>query len=255
VIYTLAQIEGPQGWGLAGDSFSVMERLGSLGEDASFRIGDADLATNLLRTAGLGRGDLLSVVTARLASAHGIHCTLLPASDDPLRTRVLTGDGTWLAFQDYFVRRSQRDLVVGLAFEGATQARPAPGVIEAIAGAALVVIAPSNPVLSIWPILAVPGIRSAVESARRVIAVSPLFAGKALKGPADRVMESLGLPPGSDGVLAAYDGLLTDLVVDDGDAADVERLGSGTVRIHSADIRIPDQAAATRLARWLVSLP
>jgi LPPG:FO 2-phospho-L-lactate transferase len=255
VVYTLANIEGPHGWGLAGDSFSVMERLGSLGLDASFRIGDADLATNLFRTAGLGRGDLLSVVTARVASAHGVHCALLPASDDQVRTRVLTVDGTWLDFQDYFVRRSQRDEVVGLAFEGAAQSRPAPGVIEAITGAALVVIAPSNPVLSIWPILAIPGIRSALESARRVVAVSPLFAGKALKGPADRVMDSLGLPPGNDGVLAAYEGLLTDLVVHDGDAADVERLGRGPVRIHSADILIADRAAATRLARWLVSLP
>jgi LPPG:FO 2-phospho-L-lactate transferase len=255
VVYTLAHVEGPHGWGLAGDTLSVMERLGHLGEDVFFGIGDADLATNLFRTAGLSRGDPLSLVTARIASAHGIHCTILPASDDPVRTRLLTDDGTWLDFQDYFVRRSQQDHVVGLAFEGAAQARPAPGVIEAVAGAAVVVIAPSNPVLSIWPILAVPGIRAALESAHRVAAVSPLFAGKALKGPADRVMESLGLPPGNDGILAAYEGLLTDLVVDAGDAADVERLGPGPVRIHSADIRIADQPAATRLARWLVSLP
>jgi LPPG:FO 2-phospho-L-lactate transferase len=253
VAYTLAGREGPQGWGVAGDTFAVMDRLAALGVDTRFRVGDTDLATNLLRTAALRSGERLSAVTARLTAALGIGCRLLPATDDPVPTQVRTGGGEWLAFQDYFVLRGQRDEVAEIRFGGAAAARPAPGVLEALATAARVVIAPSNPPLSIWPILAVPGIREAV-SAARVIAVSPLFGGKALKGPADRVMAALGLPPGNAGVLAAYQGLLTDLVVDSADSADAESLG-GAVRLHAADTRIAAPEAAARFARWLVALP
>ena len=255
VAYTLAGREGPQGWGLAGDTFAVMEHLAALGVDTRFRVGDIDLATNLARTAALRGGQQLSAATGRLAAALGLGCRLLPATDDRLRTRVRTTGGEWLAFQDYFVLRRCRDEVSEVRYEDAAAARPAPGVLEALAAASMVVIAPSNPPLSIWPILAVPGIREAVAAAPRVIAVSPLFGGKALKGPADRVMAALGLPPSNAGVLAAYAGLLSDLVVDEGDRTDLVTLGEGPVRLHAADTRITDPAAAARFAARLLDLP
>ena len=254
VAYTLAGREGPQGWGVAGDTFAVMDRLAPFGIDTRFRVGDTDLAVNLFRTAALRSGETLSTATTRATAALGIGCRLLPVTDDRVRTEVRTTNGEWLAFQDYFVLRGQRDDVAEVRYAGAGAARPAPGVLKALAAAACVVLAPSNPPLSIWPILAVPGLREAVAAAPRVIAVSPLFGGKALKGPADRVMAALGLPPGNAGVLAAYEGLLTDLVVDSGDAADVASLGGGAVRLHAADTRIAAPEAAARFARWLVAL-
>ncbi|OFW67145.1 MAG: 2-phospho-L-lactate transferase [Actinobacteria bacterium RBG_16_68_21] len=254
VVYTLADREGPHGWGLAGDTFHTMDRLAGLGIDTTFRIGDADLATCLARTVALESGERLSTITTRIAESLGVHHAVVPATDDELRTRLRAASGRWLHFQEYFVLRGQRDEVSEVRFDGAAEATPAPGVIAAIATAELVVIAPSNPPLSVWPILAVPGIRDAVLTANRVVAVSPLFGGKALKGPADRVMASLGLPPGNTGVLAAYEDLLTDLVVDREDADDVDRL-SGAVAIHACDTRIPGREAAAQLATTIMGLP
>jgi len=251
VAYTLSGRGGPEGWGVAGDTFTVLGHLERLGADTSFRLGDADLALNLLRTEALRSGERLSAVTARLAAALGVGPAILPATDDRLRTRVRTADGTWLPFQEYFVLREHRDHVVEVRYDGAIAAAPAPGVVEAIDDADLVVVAPSNPPLSIWPILAVPGIREAVAR-RPAVAVSPLFAGKALKGPADRVMAGLGLPPGNAGVPAAYPGLLDVLVVDRGDAADVEALASPRLRVLAADTRIAEPEAAARFAAWLL---
>jgi LPPG:FO 2-phospho-L-lactate transferase len=251
VTYTLAGREGPEGWGVAGDTFTVLGHLERLGADTSFRLGDADLALNLLRTQALRGGEPLSAVTARLAAALGVGPAILPATDDRLRTRVRTADGTWLPFQEYFVLRGHRDPVVEVAYDGADEAVPAPGVVEAIGTADLVVVAPSNPPLSIWPILAVPGVREAVAR-RPAVAVSPLFGGKPLKGPADRVMAGLGLPPGNAGVLAAYPGLLDTLVVDRDDAADVDALASPHLRVLAADTRITEPAAAARFASWLL---
>ena len=251
VLYTLAGLEGLQGWGIAGDTFTVMDRMERLGHDTRFRLGDLDLATCLRRTVRLQAGTPLSEIAASLAEAFGVTTTLLPATDDRLRTEVQIDDGTWLKFQDYFVLRGHRDRVAALRFAGAAEAVPAPGVGDAIGTADLVVIAPSNPPLSIWPILAVPGIRQAVEAASRVVAVSPLFGGKALKGPADRVMAGLGLPPGNAGVLAAYEGLLDALIVDVADAADVAGL-TGAVELVAADTRIADPAAGVAFGRWLL---
>ncbi len=255
VVYTLAGREGPRGWGLAADTFGVMSQLDALGVDTSFRLGDADLATSLVRADALHEGKPLSAATERICRALRVECRVLPATDDPLRTRIQASDGEWLSFQEYFVTRGHRDEVSALHFEGADAARPAPGVLDAIGQADLVVIAPSNPPLSIWPILAVDGIRPALAGARRVIAVSPLFGGKALKGPADRVMLSLGLPPGTAGVLEAYAGLLHDLVVDAADAGDIKKLADGTVRMHAAYTRIAEPEAASRFAAWLLELP
>ena len=254
VVYTLAGLEGPQGWGIAGDTFEVIEALGTFGIDTSFHLGDRDLALCLYRTEMLDGGVPLSTVTRGICAALGVGTTILPATDAPLRTRLHTADAGWLAFQDYFVRRHHRDEVIELEYRGSGEALPAPGVIEAITTAEVVYIAPSNPPLSIHPILAVESIRQALAAAPRVVAVSPLFAGKALKGPADRVLASLGFPAGNAGILAAYEGLITDLVVDESDATDADTL-AGAVRIHSTDTRFAQAEAAVRFARWLIDLP
>jgi LPPG:FO 2-phospho-L-lactate transferase len=250
VVYTLAGREGPGGWGLAGDTFDIMDRLGQFGLDNRFRIGDRDLATNLFRTARLRDGIALSVITAEIATDLGVTARIIPATDEAVPTRVRSGSA-WMSFQEYFVLRAGADRVDELSFAGSGAARPAPGVIEAIERAGMVVIAPSNPPLSVWPILAIPGIRDALARAPRVIAVSPLFGGKALKGPADRVMASLGLAGGNQGVVDAYEGLISDLVVD---AADAGETLETEAAVHSLDTRIADPDAATRFARALLEL-
>ena len=253
VVYTLAGIAGPEGWGIAGDEFRVLERLAGLGTDTTFRIGDRDLATCLYRTEALAAGMRLSEVTRALVRAFGLETAVLPASDDPVRTRLRTTDGEWLDFQQYFVHRGHRDDIDAVEYRGADAAAPAPGVLAALRAADVVIIAPSNPPLSIWPVLAVPGLRDAVGAAPYTIAVSPLFGGKALKGPADRVMAGLGLPPGNAGVLAAYDGLIDALVVDEADRTDAIELDTGGIAIHAADTRIAERDAAAAFAAVLLS--
>jgi LPPG:FO 2-phospho-L-lactate transferase len=254
VLYTLAGIEGPEGWGRADDTWEVMGHLAELGVDTAFAIGDSDLATNLYRTLRLRQRETLSNIVSELVTLFGVTVTVLPASDQPVRTRIATGDGEWLTFQDYFVNRNHRDDVSDLRFDGASSALPAPGVLEALEGADGVIVAPSNPPLSIWPILAVPGIEPAVAAVGRVIGVSPLFGGEALKGPAHRVLAGLGYPRGNAGVIAAYDGLLTDLVIDRSDADEAIALRRAGLSIHVADTRIGEPERAERLARWLVEL-
>jgi LPPG:FO 2-phospho-L-lactate transferase len=251
VVYTLAGIEGEHGWGVRSDTFHVMDGLSALGVDTSFRLGDRDLAHCLWRTERLHAGDPLSSVTADMARALGIRSHVVPVTDDPIRTRIRSTTDRWLSFQEYFVLRGYRDDVAEVVYEGAGEASPAPGVVDAIDDAGLVVIAPSNPPLSIWPILAVPGVGDALQRRDRVIAVSPLFGGVPLKGPADRVMAALGLPRGNAGVLAAYESIVTDLVVDEGDASDVAAL-SDEARIHVTDTRIGEPDAAKRFAAWLL---
>ncbi len=251
VTYTLAGIEGPQGWGIAGDTFHVMDELSRRGVDTSFRLGDRDLATCLHRTEGLRSGRPLSTVTTEITQALGVAPRVLPATDDPVSTKVQISSGEWLAFQDYFVRRRHQDDVAALRYEGIEQARPAPGVLDAITLADLVVIAPSNPPLSIWPILDIAGIRESVMSAAAVVAVSPLFGGKPLKGPADRVMGSLGLPSGTAGILRAYEGLLSSLVVDESDAED-RALSTPATRVVPADTRIGTAEAGKKFGLWLL---
>ncbi len=253
VVYTLAEAEGPQGWGLVDETWQVMESLSGFPIDATFQLGDRDLATNLFRTMRIGEGRPLSLITEEIAAAFGLGTRLLPATDQPLRTKLRTAAGEWLDFQEYFVLRQHRDRITRIRFDGAEAARPAPGVIEAIGAARAVIIAPSNPPLSIWPILAVPGIRSALEAADTVIAVSPLFGGKALKGPAADVMDSLGLPPGNRGVAEAYRGLLSGLVVDTGDAGDVGFLSDMGLEAWATDTRIADPVASARLAAEIMA--
>lgn len=251
VMYTLAGLEGPHGWGINGDEFTMMDHLASLGTDTTFRLGDRDMATCISRTEALRRGEPLSRITAGLAASHGVTTTLLPATDDPLRTRVETAEGEWLSFQEYFVMRRHQDRVASLEYSGARHAKPAPGVIERIQGADAVLVAPSNPPLSIWPILAVEEIRAAVAQHDTVVAVSPLFGGKALKGPTESVMADLGLPVGTAGILKAYSELLTHLIIDLGDADDVASVDSGHIEVVARPTLLSSASAASRFGNWL----
>ena len=225
VLYTLTgRIDPDRGWGVRGDTPRALEQARMLGADAWFWLGDLDLGLHLARTELLRAGRTLSAATARLAEAMGLRATLLPVTDDRLRTMVTIPDGE-VDFQTYYVRRGHSDRVLGLRFEGAAAARPAPGVLEAIAAADVVVIAPSNPFISIDPILAVPGIRAAVAARReRVVAVSPIVAGQALRGPAAAMLSSLGHEMSVVGVAQLYRTLASTLVIDDADSPAVERV-------------------------------
>ncbi len=249
VVYTLAGEEGPLGWGRRDDTFAFNDELGRFGVDNTFRLGDRDLALKMFRTRAMADGSALSAVTASIASAFGLDIAVLPVTDDRLRTMVRIDDG-WVTFQEYFVRRGHRDEVRELRFDGADVARPAPGVIDALTGADRIVIGPSNPPLSVWPILAVAGVRDAVRNHPSVVAVSPLIDGKTVKGPADRVMVSLGLPPGNRGVVFAYDGLVDTLVLDRADAAD--STGIDGVTVVFTDTLMSDLDSSRRLAATLI---
>lgn len=248
VTYTLAGINGPQGWGIGGDTHVVMDHLGESGVDTTFRLGDRDLAHCLARTMALAEGGTLSQYTAQACDRLGIDCTILPASDDPIRTKVETPGGELLDFQDYFVLRRHEDAVAGLEYRGATEADPAPGTVPAIEAADVVVIAPSNPPLSIWPILAIDRLGAAVRRHRAVVAVSPLIGGRAVKGPLVQVMEGLGLPPSNAGIVTAYAGAVTHIVIDRSDAAETDELTRLGVTVIVAETLIADAAAAGRLA-------
>ena len=255
VLYTLAGVEGPHGWGRAGDTMVLMERLAEFGVDTRFRLGDADAALNIYRSMRLAEGGRLHEITASLAEMLGVRSTVLPATNDRLRTEVRTAGGEdWMSFQEYFVLRGHQDEVSELRFAGAGEARAAPGVLTALREADAVIIAPSNPPLSIWPILAVEEIAEALRQAERVMAVSPLFGGRALKGPADRVMASLGLPPGNQGVAAAYEGLLDDLFIDSADSRDAEELASLGVSVHVGPARIAEPVQAAAFAKRMMEL-
>lgn len=256
VLYTLAGVEGPHGWGRAGDTAALMDHLTEFGVDTRFRLGDADAALNIYRTMRLEAGDPLHEITARLAEILGVRSRVLPATNDRLRTEVRTaaGGGAWMPFQEYFVLRGHRDEVSELRFTGAEGAAAAPGVLSALREADAVIIAPSNPPLSIWPILAVEEIAEALRQAARVMAVSPLFGGRALKGPADRVMASLGLPPGNQGVAKAYEGMLDDLFIDSGDRGDAEELASLGISVHVGPTRIAEREQAAALAGRMMEL-
>jgi LPPG:FO 2-phospho-L-lactate transferase len=250
MVYTLAGLEGPNGWGRADDSFIANTELARFGVDNTFRLGDLDLALKIFRTHRLGIGETLAEVTDKVRSGFGIEASILPASNDPIRTMVTTRDGERLTFQEYFVGRGHRDPVREVEFAGAGAAAPAPRVVEAIGAADLVVIGPSNPPLSIWPILAIPAIEEAVHRQPRVIAVSPLIGGKALKGPADSVMADLGLGAGTQAVLTSYRDLIDTLIVDSSDDADTGLFDG--VEVVARDTRIPGLQEARRLAEAIL---
>jgi LPPG:FO 2-phospho-L-lactate transferase len=219
VVYTLADLSDEErGWGRADETWNALATVEALGAEAWFRLGDRDLGLHLVRSRALRAGEPLSSVTARLTAALGLEPAILPATDDPLRTFVDTPNGSF-DFQRWFVARGHRDPVDRVRFDGASEARPAPGVLEALHDADVILIAPSNPHLSIGPILAVERIRSALER-RRVpcVAVSPLIGGKAVKGPAADMLARLEGGTAPAHVAQCYAGLIDALVIDEADA-------------------------------------
>jgi LPPG:FO 2-phospho-L-lactate transferase len=255
VLYTLAGIADPaQGWGIAGETWQVMGQLARLGEETWFQLGDKDIATHLFRTERLRRGERLTAVALELCAALGVPSRILPMADASVRTRIRTDDG-WLDFQDYFVRLRQAPEVREVRFEGAGQASITPEIEAALAAAEAIVVAPSNPIVSIGPILAVPGIDKAIAAARargvRSVGVSGIVGGKALRGPADRMMASLGDEPTALGVARRYAsmGLLDVFVLDRLDeslAKDVRALGLEVVVTETV---MTDLGARVQLAR------
>jgi len=258
VLYTLAGLaDAAQGWGLTNETWKVMDRLAQIGESTWFRLGDRDIATHLFRTERLRRGMRPTEVARELAMAFGVDPTLLPMSDQPVRTRVRTDDG-WLDFQDYFVRLRQQPEVREISFDGAAVAGATPEVLAAISAAEAIVVAPSNPLVSIGPILAVPGILEAIRATRgngvAAVGVSGIVGGRALRGPADRMLTSLGEESSAVGVARRYAaaGLLDGLAIDGQDeplAAEVESLG---LRCRVADTVMTSHQSRAALARVLL---
>jgi LPPG:FO 2-phospho-L-lactate transferase len=247
ILYALAGLNDERrGWGRADETWRVLETVRSLGGEAWFQLGDLDLGLHLVRTQALRAGEPLSSVTLRLAAALGIELRLLPATDDRLRTWIRTPSGEF-SFQEWFVARGHRDEVDAVRFEGEESATAAPGVLEAIADADVILLAPSNPYVSIGPILAVASIREAL-AARRVpsVAVSPLIGGRAVKGPADRMLARLAGGTSPAHVAGAYPGLIDALLVDEADVDDLD--GLGEVRPIVTRTLMADSAARRRLA-------
>jgi len=250
VTYALGGVlDVARGWGRADETFRCREVMATLGAPAWFSLGDRDLAVHLTRTAALRAGESLSAITARLTAAFGVASRVLPMSDQPVRTRVVTTEGPRL-FQEYFVRDRAMADVVRVEYDGAPAARPAPGVRDAIDGADLVVVCPSNPVTSVGPILAVPGIGEALASTRApVVGVSPIIGGAPVSGPAGRLMQACGLEVSPLGVAAAYAPWLRALLIDEQDRALGDALARRGVRAVVTDVMMPDHAREQALAR------
>jgi LPPG:FO 2-phospho-L-lactate transferase len=249
VLYALAELgDQERGWGRADESWNALATVEALGGEAWFRLGDRDLGLHLVRTQALRAGEALSAVTARITAALGLETTILPATDGTLRTWLDTPNGSF-DFQQWFVARAHRDPVDRVRFEGATEARPAPGVLEALHDAELILIAPSNPFVSIGPILAVERIRSALER-RRIpcVAVSPLIGGAAVKGPAASMLQRLEGGTSPAHVAQCYAGLIDALVIDSADAEGTDAVAALGVRPIVTKTLMRDPAARRALA-------
>jgi LPPG:FO 2-phospho-L-lactate transferase len=251
ILYALAdQLSLERGWGVENDSFRCLERMKYFGQPDWFSLGDLDLATHLTRTSLLGSGKSLSAVTAELAGKMGVRVSVLPMSDDRVATMLDTAHGT-LNFQEYFVRDRHQVEVRAVRFEGAEHARPAAGVIPSIENAEAVILAPSNPVTSIGPILAVPGIREALRRTEApVAAVSPIVGGNAVSGPAGVLMKRKGWPSTIAGVAQAYEDFLDVLVVDLEDHADADHLREGGLHVLCANTIMKSLEDKQELARF-----
>ncbi len=253
VCYTLAGLENPEtGWGRRDETWHALATIETLGGPTWFRLGDRDLGLHLERTRRLRAGQPLSRVTRELCRALGVAPRVLPATDDPVRTWVHTDQG-WLPFQEYFVRHRWQPRVRALAYRGADKAQPAPGVLDALRQAELVFLAPSNPWLSLDPILAIPGVRDALRP-RRAVAVSPFIGGQAVKGPAAKIARELGLPASPLGLAHYYQDILHGLVIDQVDAALAPRITRETgVRVYITDtwMRGPEGRARVAQSAWM----
>lgn len=250
VMYTLAGVANPEtGWGVWDETFEALGMLDRYGQDTWFKLGDRDLATHVLRTARLRNGEPLTEITASLSAALGVDAALLPMCDEPVSTLVHAPDGP-LEFQDYFVRRRQKDEVLGIELQGIEAARISGAVTDALAEAEVVIFCPSNPVVSIGPILAVPRMPEVLEaSPAPKIAVSPIVGGRALKGPADRMMESLGHEVSATGVARMYEGLADGMLIDRVDAEEHDRIADLGMKMLVTDSIMRDAEDRVRLAR------
>jgi LPPG:FO 2-phospho-L-lactate transferase len=249
ITYTLAGLNNEElGWGLNGETWRVMGELEALGGEAWFRLGDRDLATHLYRTQRLHDGATKTQVTAELAQHHGVRVTILPVTDDPLSTEFLTEEGR-LSFQEYFVRRHHDIAVQSITFVGVEDARPTEEVTNALRDATRLVIAPSNPLISIDPILQVPGVRAALRArSDDVVAISPIIAGAALKGPADRLLRELGHDSSAIGVVDFYEGLVGTWIIDEADAELADAVRARGLRVIVTTTVMADPENARRLA-------
>ncbi|MEX2012114.1 MAG: 2-phospho-L-lactate transferase [Chloroflexota bacterium] len=258
VMYTLAGLANrEQGWGLEGETFAAAGMLERYGEETWFRLGDRDLATHVARTHRLAAGKRLTDVCLELQRSLEVPARILPMTDDHVRTEVRSDEG-WLEFQDYFVRRHQQPEVREVRFRGVEGATATPEVLDAIGSASVVVVAPSNPIVSVGPILAVAGVRQALAAARErgtpVVAVSGIVGGKALKGPADRMLASLGHEVSALGVARLYAGWVDTFVLDSTDAALAPAVDALGMRVLITDTIMSDDAARARLAGEIVGL-
>lgn len=252
VMYTLAGLIDPQqGWGIQGDTYHTLEMLKRYGHDAWFLLGDRDLATHLHRTQLMQRGYTLSEVSDQIRWSLGLEPRFLPMSNQRVTTRIVTPSGT-MHFEEYFVQRRASEPVEAVQFDGIEQAQPAPGVLEAIAGAEAIILAPSNPIVSIGTILAVPGIREALrETAAPIVAISPIVGGTTIKGPADKMLRGLGFEVSAVGVAQVYRDFLDVLIIDQVDAAlapAIEALGMRVVVMDTIMRGLPEKEALARAA-------
>lgn len=255
VMYTLAGLANPEtGWGIAGDTRATLDAIARYGEDPWFFIGDQDFATHILRVHRLRRGASLTSATADLAERLGVETALLPMTDDRVATEILAADG-WLGFQEYFVARRQRDDVLDVRFAGIESARPSEAVLAALQSADLIVLCPSNPLVSIGPILALPGLRDTIGQADApVVAISPIVGGRALKGPADRMLETQGHEVSALGVARMYEDILAGMVIDSVDAALEQAIAELGLQVAVRQTVMGDRDDRVRLAREVLDI-
>jgi LPPG:FO 2-phospho-L-lactate transferase len=255
VMYTLAGIvDETKGWGVADDTFHCLDMLKRLGLETWFRLGDRDLAAQVARTQMLGKGMTLSQTTAELCKMLHVKARLVPMSDDPVRTKVLAGQ-LRLEFQEYFVKRGTKDVVTGVVYEGCEKARPAPEILEAIEGAKRIVLCPSNPVLSVSPMLSIPGFRDGLRLTNAcVVGMSPIVGGRAPKGPADNVMASLGFEASAYGVAKFYEDFLDHLIIDNVDERHRTRIEALGVKVTVTDAVMRSVEDSLRLAKVMMDV-
>ena len=255
VVYALAGLTNPEtGWGVAGDSFRTLDALGRLGGETWFKLGDLDLAMHLRRTELIAAGCTLTEATRAICDALGVRHPVVPMSDAPVRTIAQTEHGE-MAFQEYFVRHACEPRITGVRFDGADDAPPSPALSDALANADALVFCPSNPLVSIGPVLAVRGVRDAIERfAGPRVAVSPIVGGRALKGPAAKMMAELGEEVSNAGVARRYAGLVDVLVLDESDAAEAPAVEALGIAAHVAPTVMTTDADKTSLARAVLDL-
>lgn len=255
VTYTLAGIVDAAGWGIAGDTTHALEQMAGYGIDTWFTLKDRDLGTHMARTRWLDEGDTLSEVTDRLRSRLGVGTRIIPMSDHPVRTKIVTVEGVTRDFQEYFVKLRFSDEVASVNFQGAEASSPAPGVLESIEEAGLIIVCPSNPILSIGPILAVPGIRQALAGRREdVVAISPIVGGAALKGPAARLLPVVGAEATAAGVAGLYRDFCGTMVLDTVDAGQRDRIEALGMRTLITPTVMHTPADAAQLAKEILHL-